>query len=155
MPTSTGIIDLLSTPPFASLQQVLDTNGPYGPGDYTLSSFTTTGGFLLPAGTYDLGAGVYGVLVQVTSVPSTTGLNFGWNDATFPTASGDEYLDRMVQVCLLHQLPITGAYVITDVRDIHLVQELLLWPFLLGSTAKLGVHVNPGFECDLFFMVIV
>jgi hypothetical protein len=149
-----GIIDSLSAPPFASLQPVLDLNGPYGPGDYTLPSFRTDGAFLLPAGTYDVG-GVYGLMVEVTSIPPAAGLNFGWNDASFPIASGDYYLDRMVQVCLLHALPITGATIITERHEVHLVQELFLWSTLIGSAAQIGLHVNPGFSCDLFFMCVL
>jgi hypothetical protein len=154
MPAPVGIIDALTSPPFASLNQVLDTNGPYTAGDYTLTNFTTGGAFLLPAGTYDLG-GTFGVLVEVTAIPVKTGLTIGWNDGSEPIISGDEYEQRMVQICLIRTLPISGAHVITEVHDQYLVSQLYLWPVLLGSATRLGLHVNPGFECDLFFMCVL
>jgi hypothetical protein len=154
MSATTGIIDTLSTVPLVSLQQVLDLNGPYGPGDYTLSDFRTDGAFLLPAGTYSI-SGVYGVLLEITRIPVQAGITFGWNDPTFPIASGDWYADRMAQVCLLRTFPITGATVITDVYNVHLVQQLFLWPALVGPAAKIGLHVNPNFECDLYFMCVL
>jgi hypothetical protein len=154
VPAPTGIIDALTSPPFASLQQVLDTNGPYVAGDYTLTSFTTGGAFLLPAGTYDLG-GTFGVFAEVTAIPAEAGLTFGWNDATEPIISGDRYEDRMLQLCLIRTLPISGAHVITEVHDQFIVAQLYLWPVLLGSATRLGLHVNPGYECDLFFMCVL
>jgi len=154
MPVSTGIIDELSTPPFASLQQVLDTGGPYAAGDHTLVHFTTGGAFLLPAGTYDIG-GTYGVIVQVASIPARAGLTIGWNDGAEPIISGDEYEDRMVQLCLVRTLPLTGAHVITEVHNQYLVSQLYLWPVLLGSATRIGLHVNPGFSCDLFYLCVL
>ena len=149
-----GIIDTVSSPPLAALQPVLDLNGPYAAGDYTLPNFRTDGAFLLPGGTYDIG-GVFGVIVEITRIPPAAGLTFGWNDTSFPIASGDYYYDRMVQLCLLHTLPITGATIITERHEVHLVQELFLWPVLIGSAAQIGLHVNPGFACDLFFMCLL
>jgi|SRR5215467_5254187 len=154
MPVSVDVIDTVATPPFASLQQVLDTNGPFGSGDHTISQFHTNGAFLLPTGNYDVG-GTYGVIVQASTFPSSAGRIFGWNDGAFPTISGDEYLDRIAQVCLLHILPITGAYVISATFDVHLPSQLLTWPLLLGSTAKIGLHVFPGFAVEMFYMCVL
>lgn len=154
MPASVGVIDTVTTPPFASLQQVLDTGGPYGAGSRTLGTFHTGGAFLLPAGTYDV-SGTYGVIVQASTFPARAGRLLGWNDAAFPTISGDTYQDRIAQVCLLHTLPITGATVITETFDIYLPQQLNLWPVYLGAGTKLGLHVFPGFAVDLFYMCVL
>lgn len=154
MPTSTSIIDTVSTPPLASLQQVLDTNGPYAGGDHTLTQFHTTGGFLLPAGDYDWG-GTYGVIVEASVFPASAGRLLGWNDATYPTISGDSYLDRIAQVCLLHQLPITGAWVISATYDVFLPTQLCLWPVYIGSGGRIGLHVFPGFTVELFPMCVL
>lgn len=154
MPSVTSLVDTVTTPPLASLQQVLDTNGPYAAGDHTISQFHTTGGFLLPAGNYDVG-GTYGIIVQASTFPSSAGRLLGWNDAAFPTISGDTYYDRIAQVCLLHQLPITGAYVITETYDIHLPSQLQLWPVYIGSGSKIGLHVFPNFAVDLFFLCVL
>lgn len=154
MPTTTGIIDTVTTPPFASLQQVLDTNGPYAAGDHTLTQFHTGGAFLLPAGNYDV-SGTYGVIVQVSTFPARAGRLLGWNDAAFPTISGDTYQDRIAQVCLLHSLPISGATIITETFDVNLPQQLFLWPVYLGSGTKVGLHVFPGFAVELFYMCVL
>lgn len=154
MPTSVSVIDTVATPPLASLQQVLDTNGPFGSGDYTLSQFHTDGAFLLPAGNYDIG-GTYGALVQASTFPVRAGRTVGWNDVTYPTISGDTYEDRIAQLCLLHQLPITGAWIISQTYDIFLPSQLNLWPVYIGSGGRLGLHVFPGFAVELFFMCVL
>jgi hypothetical protein len=154
MPTTTDIIDTVSTPPLASLQQVLDLNGPFAAGDHTLLQFNTNGAFLLPAGNYDLG-GTYGVIVQASTFPAAAGRQLGWNDATYPTISGDSYFDRIAQVCLLHQLPITAAWVITQTYDVFLPSQLFLWPTYLGSGARVGLHVFPNFAVELLWMCVL
>lgn len=154
MPSITDIIDTVATPPLASLQQVLDTNGPFAAGDHTISSFVTNGAFLLPAGTYQVN-GTYGVIVQASTFPAQAGRIFGWNDAAFPTISGDQYLDRIAQVCLLHTLPITGATVITETFDVHLASQLFLWPALIGAGTSVGLHVFPNFAVELFWMCVL
>lgn len=154
MPSTVGIIDTLTTPPLASLQQVLDTNGPYTGGDHTLLQFHTNGAFLLPAGNYDIG-GTYGVIVQASTFPAVAGRTLGWNDATYPTISGDNYHDRIAQVCMLHQLPITGAWVITETFDIHLPSQLCLWPVYIGAAGRLGLHVFPNWAVELFYMCVL
>jgi hypothetical protein len=154
MPTITDVIDAVATPPLASLQQVLDTGGPYGPGSHYLQNFTTNGAFLLPAGTYGI-SGTYGVLTSINgAIPPQLGFSFGFNDATL-VSSGDEYHQRFVQVCLLHQLPITGAFIITETHDVNLVQQLFLWPSLIGSAARLGLYVAPGIHIDLFYLCVL
>lgn len=154
MPSTSGIIDTVTTPPLAALQQVLDTSGPYGAGDHTLTNFTTGGAFLLPAGTYGVG-GTYGCIVQASTFPAQAGRFLGWNDAAFPTISGDSYNDRIAQLCLLHQLPISGAYVISEAFDIHLPSQLLLWPVYIGAGTKIGLHVFPNFAVELFYMCVL
>lgn len=154
MPASVSVIDTVTTPPLVSLQQVLDTLGPYGAGDHTLDHFHTDGAFLLPAGNYDI-SGTYGVLVEASTFPARAGRFLGWNDAAYPTISGDNYEDRIAQVCLLHQLPITGAWVITQIFDLYHPTELCLWPVYLGSGGRVGLHVFPGFAVELFYMCVL
>lgn len=151
--TQTGIIDTITTPPLASLQQVLDTNGPFT-GDHTFTQFHTDGAFLLPAGNYDV-SGTYGVIVQASTFSPAGGRILGWNDASFPTISGDEYIDRIAQVVLLHQLPITGAFVITQTFDVHLASQTMLWPVYLGSGSKVGLHVFPNYAVEMFYLCVL
>lgn len=154
MPQSTSVIDTIATPPLAALQQVLDTNGPFAAGDHTLTQFHTSGAFLLPAGNYDLG-GTYGVIVQASTFPLKAGRQLGWNDAAYPTISGDVYHDRIAQVCLLHQLPITGAWIISQTYDIYLPSQLCLWPVYIGSGGRVGLHVFPNFAVECFWMCVL
>src|SRR6266576_4144801 len=149
MPTPVSIIDALSSPPFASLQQVLDTSGPYHAGDHTLTQFTTGGAFILPAGIYGI-SGTYGVIVVVNgAIPHAAGFTIGWNDAAI-LASGDVYHDRIAQVVLLHTLPITGAKIIYSVSDIVMIDQVVYTPLLVGTPLTLGLHVQPNWSVDLF-----
>lgn len=156
MPTVTDVIDAIATPPLATLQQVRDTAGPYGPGSHTLDTFTTNGAFLLPAGTYGI-SGTYGVIAQVSGLfPAAAGRQMGYVDpAGVIFASGELYHDLIGQVNLIHFLPITGAGVITEFHDLHHISELFLWPSLIGSAAKLGLYVGPNWHLDLFYMCVL
>lgn len=156
MPTVTDIIDTLASPPLASLQQVLDTGGPYGPGNYKLSTFTTSGAFLLPAGTYSV-SGTYGVIIQVNgTIPPAAGFRKGWVDpGGVIFASGEAYEDLIAQTNLLHFLPISGAGIITESHDLHHLQEVYLWPALLGSAANIGLYVAPNWHVDLFYLCVL
>jgi hypothetical protein len=154
VPATVDVIDSITNVPLASLQQVLDTGGPYGPGSHTLTDFTTAGAFLLPAGTYPV-SGTYGVIVQVNgAIPPESGYMFGWNDAAL-LPSGDTYFDRFAQLALLHFLPITGAAVVTQLEDVRTISQLFLWPILLLSPAKIGLWVAPNMHIDLFYMCVL
>lgn len=156
MPTVTDIIDTVASPPLASLQQVLDTNGPFTAGHYKFSTFATTGGFLLPAGSYSI-SGTYGAIVQVHgTIPPRAGYKKGWVDpAGVVFASGEVYQDLIAQLNLLHFLPITGAGIITETHDIHKLQETFLWPALLGSAANIGLYVAPNWTVDVFYLCVL
>lgn len=154
MPAVTDVIDAIATPPLATLQQVLDTGAPYGPGSHTLDTFHTDGAFLLPAGTYGV-SGTYGVLVNVHgTIPPAAGLRKGWVDGAI-FASGEVYFDLIAQVVLLHQLPLTGAWVPTELHDCNALSQLFLWPALLGSPAKIGLYVGPNWNVDLYYMCVL
>lgn len=154
MPTTVDIIDAVTSPPLTTLQQVLDTNGPYGPGSHTLTDFHTDGAFLLPAGTYSV-SGTYGCIVQVNGiVPPAAGFTIGWNDVSI-LASGDVYEDRIAQFCLLHTLPITGAKVIYQVQDINLISQTVYFPVLVGSAATIGLYVQPNWHVDLYYLCVL
>jgi hypothetical protein len=153
MPTQTGIIDAVTTPPLSLLQQVLDTNGPYGAGIHTLTQFHTDGAFLLPAGTYDVG-GTYGLIARLHgAIPLPWGYEIGWNDG----ASQDESFwdNRLAQVVVQRQLPITSAWVTTSKFDLHEFQRLELWPLFIGGGSRIGLYVAPDIEIDLFYMCLL
>jgi hypothetical protein len=154
MPLPTGVIDTVATPPFALLNPVRDTNGPYGYGDHTLVNFHTDGAFLLPAGNYDIG-GTYGVIVDFNgTIPPYLGSSIGWSDPlSFP--KGDRYERRFCQLVLEHYLPIGGAWVPVMVEDVPFLTMFFSWPVLIGSGGRLGLHVEPGCSVNLRFMCLL
>ncbi len=156
MPVSTGIIDTIASPPIASLQQVLDTNGPYGPGSHTIANFHTNGAFLLPAGNYPI-AGTYGVLIVCSISPPIGMSRFpGWDDgSSLPTGNADHYAQRICQLIVQHQLPITGAQVTTDERDMFELSMLALWQGVIDAPNRIGIHVAPNVQVELFFMCVL
>lgn len=154
MPAIVDIIDAVTSPPIAALNPVLDTGGPYGPGDHTLTTFSTNGAFLLPAGTYSI-SGTYGVIVNVNGViPPQAGFDIGWNDVSI-LASGDVYEDRIAQVAMMHTLPISGAKLIFELADIKTISQLVYSPLLVGSALTLGLHVEPNWHVDLFYLCVL
>lgn len=155
MPSPTDIIDQLATPPLVALQQVLDTGGPYSGGDHVLDNFTTSGAFLLPAGTYSVN-GVYGVVVRTTTIPSHAGVGKGFNGIVGGQDQDmDNYLDRIAQVCLFKSFPVTGAIYAIQTFDVHYATQLFLWPGLIGGPNHIGLHVFPNFAVDLYYMCVL
>lgn len=155
MPAITDIIDTVSTPPLAALQQVLDTGGPYSGGDHVLSTFHTNGAFVLPSGTYQVN-GTYGVLVVASTIPIAAGHVVGFNGIIGgQDKDEDTYLDRIAQIVVYHSLPITGLYVATQRYDVHHTFDLNLWqPYLLTGSV-IGLHVQPGFAVDLYYLCVL
>lgn len=155
MGTITSIIDTVLTPPLASLQQVLDTGGPYSAGDHPLENFSTGGAFLLPAGTYGV-SGTYGVVVNTTTFPPAAGQLIGFNGIIGGQDKDEnEYRDRIAQLVLYHQLPITGLFAPFQRFDVFHGVETFMWPVYLGSPAWLGLHVFPNFAVDLYYLCVL
>lgn len=155
MPTVTGIIDGLATPPLVSLQQVLDTNGPFSGGDHVLDNFHTDGAFLLPAGDYAV-LTTFGVLVRTTTIPARSGFTIGFNAVVGgQDVSADTFEDRIAQVCLLKSFPITSAILPVETVDVHMATQLILWPGLIAAPNHVGLHVFPGFSVDLYWMCVL
>jgi hypothetical protein len=95
------------------------------------------------------------VIAQVNgTIPINAGFRKGWVDgAVF--ASGEVYEDLIGQVLLLHQLPISGAWEVTEQHNLHQLSELFLWPALLGSPARIGLYVAPNWALDLYYMCVL
>lgn len=155
MPSLTSIIDTIATPPLASLQQVLDTHGPFAAGDHAIDSFHTDGAFLLAAGDYFV-SNTYGVVVRVTTFPAAAGRQIGFNGLVHgQDQDQDVYHDNIAQVNLFHQFPVSGAYYPTQVWQINMGTTLLLWPGYIGSAVTVGLHVFPNYEVDLYWMCVL
>jgi hypothetical protein len=152
MPTPGGVIDQFLHPPLGLLNPVLDENGPYGPGTSTRSNFTTSGAFLLPAGTYAI-SGTYGVIAVVNgAIPPTAGFANGWDDVGYPLLTGIRWDDRFAQVNVIHTL-LSGIAVITQQFDLHTLVNLATWDVALP--AVIGIWVNPYMAIDLYYLCVL
>jgi hypothetical protein len=154
MPVPTSVIDSIAFPPLGSLNPVLDTNGPYGAGDHTLTTFTTSGAFLLPAGTYQV-HGTYGVIVVLNgALPPSWGYDIGYDSGGALGGEGFRYHNRFCQLVPMHQV-LSGFYLPLEYFDVHHIPDSILWPFRLIGGDTLGVHVSPGVAVDLFFLCVL
>jgi len=152
MPTPAGVIDQFLHPPLGLLNPVLDEAGPYGPGTSTRNTFTTSGAFLLPAGTYNV-SGTYGVIATVNGpIPVTAGFDDGWDDAGYSVITGTRYYDRFAQINVIHQL-LSGAPVITQQFDLDTITKFVL--FDVALPAAIGIWCNPFMSIDLFYLCIL
>lgn len=156
MPAVTDVIQALTTPPLASLQQVLDLNGPFSGGDHVINSFLTDGAFLLPAGTYGV-SGTYGVVVRATTIPAAAGRTIGFNGVVAgQDVSLDLWHDRIAQIGILKSFPITGALYPTQVLDASYATQLFLWAAFSGSAPDhVGLHVFTNWAVDLYWMCVL
>jgi hypothetical protein len=155
MPSAVSLIDTVAQMPFALLNPVRDEHGPYGVGDYNIDNFLTSSGGMLPSGTYDIG-GTWGLHVAVEgTIPASAGWRTGWNDPTGVAGSGDEWERRICQVVLLHYLIIPSIWIQTQVVNVNRIKQLIEWPVLVGSGARVGLHVDPGWQVDLYFMCLL
>lgn len=153
MPVLTGVVDSLAFPPLGSLNPVLDTSGPYAFGDYNLTTFTTTGAFLLPAGTYQV-HGTYGVIVVPATIPAAWGQSIGYDSGSAIGNEGNVYENRFCQLVPQHQL-LSGFWASLDYIDVRQVGLMSLWPFRLVGGDRLGLHVEPGTAVDLYYLCVL
>lgn len=154
MPDVASIIDTLATPPLGALNPVLDTSGPYAFGDHTLTTFTTTGSMLLPAGTYQV-HGTYGVIVVPNgAIPTAWGYRTGYDSGGALGGEGHTYYNRFCQVVPQHQLA-SGLYLPLDLLDVHSIPWYTLWPFRLVGGDRLGLHVEPAIAVDLYYLCVL
>ncbi len=154
MPDITSIIDTVVTPPLGLLHPVLDTSGPYGFGDYTLTEFTTDGSFTLPAGTHNVW-GTYGVIVIPNgAIPVTWGQQIGWDSGGAIGSEGNRYDNRICQLVTQHQL-FSGFWASLNYIDVHYVPQMTLWPFRLILSDRLGLHVEPDIAVDLYYLCVL
>lgn len=155
MASITSLIDTIATPPLVSLQQVLDTSGPFASGDHVIDNFTTGGAFLLPAGTYAV-AGTYGVVIRATVIPAAAGRRVGFNGIVGgQDVSADEYFDIFAQLVLLKSFPISGAIYPIQVESIQRATQLVLWNGWTAAPNHIGLHVFPGWTVDLYWMCVL
>lgn len=154
MTATTGLIDALAFPPLGSLNPVLDDGGPYATGDYSLSTFTTGGAFLLPAGTYQV-HGTYGVItVPSGAIPAAWGYEIGFDSGGALGNEGWRFFNRFCQLVPMHQL-FSGFLLPLDRHDCNFAVDYLLWPFRLIGGDVLGLHVEPGVAVDLYYLCVL
>jgi len=153
MPGATALIDTVASPEIGLLRPILDTGGPYYAGSWTFDTFTTAGAGFLPAGTYPVYR-TFGVLVQVNgSIPAGWGYSKGLDSGMALGFEGDWYYNRFCQVVPFREL-LSGVLWPLEVNDIHRAADIVRWPFRLVGSSRIGLHVSPGIEIDLYYLCI-
>lgn len=149
-----GLIDSLLHPLLGSLSPHLDAAGPYT-GNVTLTTWSSTlGPIFTPQPVRDTS----GVIVQgFGAIPPGWGLIEGYDDGV--DVSADYYHNRFVQVVVQHRLRrttdglvATGPWVTTQLFDVHILPQLILWEVALPG--RIGLYTAPGIEVDLYYLMI-
>ncbi len=148
MPVPSSVIDFFVHPTIGQLTNHLDGNGPYGPGDHLLTTWSD-GGVSTPV------ANSFGVLVIVNgAIPPKLGYAFGASMGGATPFDGTEYQDRMLQVVVQHQLLLgLGGWITSQLVDIYSAAQLVMWEQLLPG--RLGLYVAPGLHFDLQFLITI
>jgi len=142
MSIAQGIIDYAFSPPTGVLNTHLDTAGPYGPGNHTLTTWLPAGGPAQPV------ANTFGVLLQFNgAIPPRLGLQLGYDDGGLIVT--DKFDLTLVQLVVQHQF-LSGAWVVTQLEDVHILPSSRRWVEALPG--RVGLHVLPGIAVDLFYL---
>lgn len=139
-----GIIESLLKLPIGILSEALDHNGPYGPGNHSLTQWQDVA-LLRPVND------TFGVVVQISgAIAPELGLTPGFDDGG--TVQVDEFQKRIVQVVQLFQLA-SGTWVPLEVDDVHYAPYLIRW--VEDMPGKIGLYVAPTWSVDLYYLVTI
>jgi len=142
MTIAQGIIDYAFSPATGFLNTHLDTAGPYGAGNHTLTTWTPAGSPAQPV------ANTFGVLLQFNgAIPPHLGLQLGYDDGGLIVT--DRFDLTLVQLVVQHQF-LSGAWVVTQLEDVHILPSSRRWVEALPG--RVGLHVLPGIAVDLFYL---
>jgi hypothetical protein len=142
MPSVQTLIDFALSPPLGVLNPHLDTNGPYGPGNHSLTQWNDSGVLKNVSDTFGVYANFNG------AIPPKLGLTLGYTDGGLIVA--DEFELRLVQIVALHQF-LGGAWTISQVESVHVLPITVRWSEALPG--KVGLYVLPGIAVDLFYLL--
>ena len=144
MPTiPQGLIDFAFSPPIGVMNTHLDSNGPYGVGNHTLTTW-------LDGVTTRNVSDTFGLYINFNgAIPPKLGLTVGYTDGALVVM--DEYDLRIVQVVVQHQL-LSGAWAPTQVEDLHSLPFVFRWVEALPG--RVGLYVSPGLHVDLFYLLV-
>lgn len=137
-----GIIDVINNLPIGLLQPRLDGNGPYGPGNHSLTTWSDGGVTKNVDNTF-------GVVVQISgSIAPYVGVTYGFDDGGEVVT--DVYEQRITQLVTLHQM-FGGNWVATSVVDVFVAPYLIRWVEALPG--KIGLYVGPTWHVDLYYLL--
>ncbi|SRR6266704_983590 len=137
-----GIIDVIEHLPIGVLQPRLDTNGPYGVGSHSLTSWSDSGSIKSVSDTFGVVVQIYGAIApKLGRIP-------GFSDTS--AVDLELYEFRIAQLAVLHQL-FGGAWVPTQVEDVFYAPQLFRWVESLPG--MVGLYVSPVWQVDLFFLL--
>ena len=142
MVSTVGIIDTIQHLPLGVLEAVIDTNGPYGPGNHILDTWKD-GALVRPVNI------TFGVIVQISgAIAPKLGLQIGFDDGG--TVNLDTFELRICQVAALHQL-ILGTWVASQVVDVFYAPQLLR--YVESNPGRIGLYVQPTWHVDLYYLL--
>jgi len=125
----------------------LDGNGPYS-GNLTLTEWSRT---LPPIATNVPINITQGVQVQLYgAIPTGWGFTSGWYSED-GQSDASEYTPRLAQLVVQHQF-LNGVWTTTQTVDIVSFPQLVTWQEALPG--RLGLHIAPYIELDLFYLEI-
>lgn len=139
--STVGIIQGLTNVPIGLLQTKLDSNGPYAPGNHTLTTWQDGGVTRNVSDTF-------GVVVQINgAIAAKLGKRIGYDDGV--VVNTDRFDTRIVQVVQMHQ-DLSGAWLVTQLEDVDYAPFMMRWTEDLPG--RLGLYVSPTWHVDLFFL---
>jgi len=137
-----AIIDYAFSPATGFLNPHLDTAGPYGAGNHTLTTWTPAGFGAQPV------SATFGVTLQFNgAIPAHLGLQIGYDDGGLIVT--DRFDLTLVQLVVQHQFA-GGACVVTQLEEVHILPSTRRWVEALPG--RVGLHVLPGISVDLFYL---
>jgi len=137
-----GVIEQFLHPPVGDLFNHVDSFSPYAAGDHTIVNWGN-GGVASPI------SNTFGILLlQHGVIPPFWGVTFGAALGGATPFTGDEYLPRIAQVVVQHQLIFgLGGWVTTQIVDIFHLATMILWQEALPG--RIGLQISPGWAFDM------
>lgn len=138
-----GIIDFATAPPIGVLNDHLDSAGPYGAGQHTLTTWINGGVLSTVSDTYGVRLNFNG------AIPPYLGRTLGYDDGGLIVM--DEYQNRLVQLVVQHQF-LSGVWTVTQLEDIFTMPLTFRWSEALPG--RIGLYVAPSIAVDLFYLLV-
>lgn len=137
-----GIIQAFTQLPIGLLDTALDSNGPYGAGNHSLTTWKQ-------GSTVRSVSDTFGCVVQISgAIAPKLGLTPGYDDGG--TIQLDLFERRIVQLAQLFQTR-SGTWVAMNAQNIFYAPYLIRW--VEDQPGKIGLYVSPTWSVDLYYLI--